>query len=136
LQYHLSMYIQFWEQYSKILYNMHFNHVIWHHNAFCNIFATESSFNWKLCYTNLVIEPSQDNYIDCLAFSVKFSNCQFGFHILEYYLAVTVHLNILCKNKCANAKVPTWRFLMKISSFTAVEFRLCNIPQLSYSLIC
>ena len=31
---------------------------------------------------------------DCLAFSVNFSNCQFEFHVLEYYLAVTVHLNI------------------------------------------
>jgi hypothetical protein len=29
----------------------------------------------------------------CLAFSVNFSNCQFGFHVLEYYMAVTVHLN-------------------------------------------
>ena len=32
-------------------------------------------------------------YFDCLAFSVNFSNCQFGFHVLEYYLAVAVHLN-------------------------------------------
>jgi hypothetical protein len=31
-----------WEQYSKILHNMHFDHVIWHHNAFCNIFV------WKM----------------------------------------------------------------------------------------
>jgi hypothetical protein len=27
-------------------------------------------------------------------FSVNFSNCQFEFHVLEYYLVVTVHLNI------------------------------------------
>ena len=27
-----------WEQYSKILHNMHFDHVIWHHNAFCNLY--------------------------------------------------------------------------------------------------
>jgi hypothetical protein len=26
----------------KILHNMHFDHVIWHHNAFCNIFV------WKM----------------------------------------------------------------------------------------
>jgi hypothetical protein len=32
------------------------------------------------------------------------------------------------KKKCTNAKVPPWRFLMKIPSFTAVEFSLCNIP--------
>ncbi len=31
-----------WEQYSKIIHNIHFDHVIWHHNAFCNIFV------WKL----------------------------------------------------------------------------------------
>jgi hypothetical protein len=36
----------------------------------------------------------QKNYFDCLTFSVNFSNCQFEFHVLEYYLAVTVHLNI------------------------------------------
>jgi hypothetical protein len=24
---------------------------------------------------------------------LNFSSCQFGFHVLEYYLAVTVHLN-------------------------------------------
>jgi hypothetical protein len=29
---------------------------------------------------------SQENYIDRLAFSVNFSNCQFGFPVLEYYL--------------------------------------------------
>jgi hypothetical protein len=28
-----------------------------------------------------------------------------------------------------------WRFLMETSPFTAVEFRLCNIPKLTYSLI-
>ena len=37
---------------------------------------------------------SQENYIDRLAFSVNFSNFQFGFPVLEYYLAVTVYLNI------------------------------------------
>jgi hypothetical protein len=37
---------------------------------------------------------SQENYIDCLAFSVHFSNCQFGFPVLEYYLVVKVHLHI------------------------------------------
>jgi hypothetical protein len=37
---------------------------------------------------------SQENYIDRLAFSVNFSNCQFGFPILEYYLVVKVHLHI------------------------------------------
>ena len=31
-----------WEQYSKILHNMHFDHVIWHHNAFCYMFV------WKM----------------------------------------------------------------------------------------
>jgi hypothetical protein len=31
-----------WEHYSKILHNMHFDHVIWHHNEFCNIFV------WKM----------------------------------------------------------------------------------------
>ena len=41
----------------------------------------------------------------------------------------------ICKNKCANAKVPPRRFLMKTSAFTAVEFSLCNIPKLTYSLI-
>ena len=30
----------------------------------------------------------------CLAFSVNFSNCQFGFHVLKYYVAITVHLSI------------------------------------------
>jgi hypothetical protein len=38
-------------------------------------------------------------------------------------------LSDICKNKYANA-----RFLMKISSFTAVKFILCNIPKLTYSL--
>ena len=37
---------------------------------------------------------SQENYIDHLAFSVNFSNCQFGFPVLEYYLVVKVHLYI------------------------------------------
>jgi hypothetical protein len=37
---------------------------------------------------------SQENYIDRLAFSVNFSNCQFGFPVLEYYLVVKVHLYI------------------------------------------
>jgi hypothetical protein len=32
-----------WEQYSKILHNMHFDHVIWHHNGFCNMFAWQMS---------------------------------------------------------------------------------------------
>ena len=41
-----------------------------------------------------IIHQSEPNYIDCLAFSVNFSNCQFGFHVLKYYLAVKVHLNI------------------------------------------
>ena len=31
-----------WEQYFKILHNMHFDHAIWHHDAFCNIFV------WKM----------------------------------------------------------------------------------------
>jgi hypothetical protein len=44
-------------------------------------------------------------------------------------------LSDICKNKCSNAKVHPWRFLMKISPFTAVEFRLCNTPKLTYSLI-
>ena len=35
-----------------------------------------------------------EKLFDCLAFAVNFSNCLFGFHVLEYYLAVTVHLNI------------------------------------------
>jgi hypothetical protein len=37
---------------------------------------------------------SQENYIDRLAFSVNFSNCQFAFPALEYYLVVKVHLHI------------------------------------------
>ena len=37
---------------------------------------------------------SQENYIDRLAFSFNFSNCQFGFPVLEYYLVVKVHLHI------------------------------------------
>ena len=37
---------------------------------------------------------SQENYNDPLAFSVNFPNCQFEFPVLEYYLAVRVHLNI------------------------------------------
>ena len=37
---------------------------------------------------------SQENYIDRFAFSVNFSNCQFGFPVLEYYLVVEVHLHI------------------------------------------
>ena len=37
---------------------------------------------------------SQEYYIDRLAFSVNFSNCQFGFPVLEYYLVVKVHLHI------------------------------------------
>ena len=41
-----------------------------------------------------IIHQSEPNYIDCLAFFVNFSNCQFGFHVLKYYLAVKVHLNI------------------------------------------
>jgi hypothetical protein len=36
------------EQYSRILHNMHFDHVIWHHNAFCNIFVWKMSL-W-VCY--------------------------------------------------------------------------------------
>jgi hypothetical protein len=40
-------------------------------------------------------------------------------------------LSDICKYKCSNAKAPPWRFLMKISPFTAVEFRLCNIPKLN-----
>ena len=44
-------------------------------------------------------------------------------------------LSDICKNKWANAKVPPQRFLMKISPFTTVEFRLCNIPKFTYSLI-
>jgi hypothetical protein len=41
----------------------------------------------------------------------------------------------ICKYKCSNAKVPPWRFVMKISPFTAVQFILCNIPKPTYSLI-
>ena len=33
---------------------------------------------------------SQKNYIDRLGFSVNFSNCQFGFPVLEHYLVVKV----------------------------------------------
>ena len=40
-------------------------------------------------------------------------------------------LSDICKNTCANAEVPSSRFLMKISSFKDVEFGLCNIPQLT-----
>ena len=29
------------EQFSRILHNIHFDHVIWHHNVFCNIFVYE-----------------------------------------------------------------------------------------------
>jgi hypothetical protein len=38
---------------------------------------------------------SQENYIDRLAFSVNFSNCHFGFPVLDYYLVVKVHLHII-----------------------------------------
>ena len=44
-------------------------------------------------------------------------------------------LSDICKNKCANAKVHSRRFLMKISPFTAIEFRWCNVPKLTYYLI-
>jgi hypothetical protein len=36
---------------------------------------------------------SQENYIDRLVFSVIFSNCQFIFPVLEYYLDVIVQLH-------------------------------------------
>jgi hypothetical protein len=32
-----------WERYSKILHNMHFDHVIWHHNAFCHVWQTNEN---------------------------------------------------------------------------------------------
>jgi hypothetical protein len=38
----------FWEQYSKILHNIHFDHVIWYHNAFCIIFVWKMSL-WICC---------------------------------------------------------------------------------------
>ena len=41
-------------------------------------------------------------------------------------------LSDICKYKCSNAKVLPWRFLMKISPFTAVEFRLCNKDKIRY----
>ena len=37
-----------WEQYSKILHNIHFDYVIWHHNAFCIIFVWKMSL-WICC---------------------------------------------------------------------------------------
>ena len=37
-----------WEQYFKILHNMHFDHVLWHHNALCNIFVWKMSL-WVCC---------------------------------------------------------------------------------------
>jgi hypothetical protein len=49
---------------------------------------------------------SQENYIDRLVLSVNFSNCQFGFPVLEYYLVVQVDLHIwltlIVKQKCGN----------------------------------
>jgi hypothetical protein len=46
--------------------------------------------------------------MDCLAFSANFSNCQFGFPVLEYYLAVTVHLNIQLTQTVGNNYVEAY----------------------------
>jgi hypothetical protein len=37
--------------------------------------------------------------------------------------------------KCSNAKVPRWRFLMKTSPFTAVEFRLNQSELRTYTKV-
>jgi hypothetical protein len=40
-----------WEQYSKILHNIHFDHVIWYHNAFCINFVWKMSlWIFGICY--------------------------------------------------------------------------------------
>ena len=56
----------------------------------CCIASVLNEFKMGHCRKN-VFHPL---FLICIAFSVNFSNCQFGFHVLEYYLAVTVHLNI------------------------------------------
>ena len=128
-----------WEQYFKILYNMHFDHVIRHHNTFCNIFV------WKMsvcvcCDIIRLIWTWQQQKFNLMCFAKTcFSNHLVAlFLFLRQYQPKKPHMvcdSDICKNKCANAKVPSWRFLMKITSFTAVDFRLCNIPELTCSLI-
>jgi hypothetical protein len=69
------------EQYSRILHNMHFDHVIWHHNAFCNIFVWKMSlwiffklsiwiscfrvlFGCKNTFAHLAYINREKNYVD------------------------------------------------------------------------
>jgi hypothetical protein len=54
---------------------LNINHII---NIICPYVAKT---HWKIILTRF-------------AFSVNFSNCQFGFHVLEYYLAVKIHIKI------------------------------------------
>jgi hypothetical protein len=73
---------------------------------FCIFDGIRRNFNWRSIYKNLF------NSLNFIIYRVK-----------EWI------------NKIKNDVNSSWRFLMQISSFTAVEFRLCNIPQLTYCLI-
>jgi hypothetical protein len=57
------------------------------------LIATIFSILYALLQQNHIQSYILNNY-KVIGFSVNFSNCQFGIHVLEYYLGVTVHLNI------------------------------------------
>ena len=74
-----------WEQYFKILHNMHFYHVIWHHNAFCNIFI------WKMsvcvcCDINMLIWTWQQQKFNMMCFALKSNTTCFSNHLLTLFL--------------------------------------------------
>jgi hypothetical protein len=52
------------------------------------MFAFSPPFFLSKKWVHIILNFVKSCYIDCSAFSVNFSTCQFGFHVLEYYLVV------------------------------------------------
>jgi hypothetical protein len=79
-----------WEQYFKILHNLHFYHVIWHHNAFCNIFI------WKMsvcvcCDINMLIWTWQQQKFNLMSFALKSNKTCFSNHLLTLFLFLRLY---------------------------------------------
>ena len=72
-----------WEQYFKILHNMHFDHVIWHHNTFCNIFVWLMSVRVCCDIIRLIWTWQQQNF-NLMCFALN-KTC-ISHHLLALFL--------------------------------------------------
>jgi hypothetical protein len=132
-----------WEQYSKILHNIHFDHVIWYHNAFCINFIWKMTL-WICCDIIRLIWAAANIKFD--VFCLRNNKTCFSNHLLALFLFLRQYqpkkksfdmwLSDICKNKCANAKVPPRKKINKNISILQLLSSDCviyqNLPILLY----